>query len=105
MQQPHYQTATASTQIADAALQWERDIANVLRGALAQNEALLGLLARAIVDGLRDNLGGQEVRIPAADKTARNAAMRAEYNGRNVRELARKYDITTRTVYKIVSKP
>lgn len=99
---PPTSTATIATQSADAAIQWERDIADVLRGALVHNEQLLGLLARSIVHGLREQLGGQELRIPAPDKTARNAAIRQEYNFRNVDELSRKYGLSKRMIYKIV---
>lgn len=97
-------STSAATQSADAAIQWERDIANVLRINLAQNEQLIVMLSRVIVDGLRSTLGGQELRMPAPDKTARNAAIRAEFNGRNVRDLARKYGISARMVYLIVQK-
>ena len=96
--------STLATQSADAAIQLERDIAEVLRRELARNEQMLGLMARSIVQGMRESLGGQELRIPAPDKSARNAAIRAEFNGRNVRELARKYGISVRMVYMIVQK-
>lgn len=96
--------ATVATQSADAAIQLERDIIEVLRRELARNEQMLGLMARSIVHGMRDRLGGQELRIPSPDKTARNAEIRAKYTGANVRKLAREYDLSVSSVYKIVQK-
>ncbi len=91
--------ATLATQSADAAIQLERDIAEVLR-----NEEVLGLIARSIVRGMRGSMGGQELRIPAPDKSARNAEIRAKYTGANVQELAKEYDLTGRMIYYIVQK-
>ena len=96
--------ATLATQSADAAIQLERDITEVLRRELARNEQMLGLMARSIVHGMRDRLGGQELRIPAPDKAARNAEIRAKYTGANVRKLAREYGLAVRTIYRIVEK-
>jgi Mor family transcriptional regulator len=95
---------TVATQSADAAVQLEREMADVLRRAFAQNEQLLGLLSRVVVEGMRATLGGQELRIPSPDKTARNAEIRAKYTGANVRKLAREYDLSVSSVYKIVQK-
>ena len=91
--------ATLATQSADAAIQLERDIAEVLR-----NDQVLGLITRSIVQGMRESLGGQELRIPAPDKAARNAEIRAKYTGANVRALAKEYDLAERTIYRIVEK-
>ena len=96
--------ATLATQSADAAIQLERDIIEVLRRELARNEQMLGLMARSIVHGMRDRLGGQELRIPAPDKAARNAEIRAKYTGANVRALAKEYGLTERMIYYIVQK-
>ena len=97
-------STSAAIQSADAAIQWERDIANVLRINLAQNEQLIVMLSRVIVDGLRSTLGGQELRIPAPDIAARNAEIRAKYTGANVHELASEYDLCVRMIYYIVQK-
>lgn len=96
--------ATLATQSADAAIQLERDIAEVLRRELSRNEQMLGLMARSIVQGMRESLGGQDLRIPAPDKSARNAEIRAKYTGANVQELAKEYDLTGRMIYYIVQK-
>ena len=96
--------ATLATQSADAAIQLERDIIEVLRRELARNEQMLGLMARSIVHGMRESLGGQELRIPSPDKTARNAEIRAKYTGANVRALAKEYGLTERMIYYIVQK-
>ena len=93
-----------ATQSAYAAIQLERDIIEVLRRELARNEQMLGLMARSIVHGMRESLGGQELRIPSPDKTARNAEIRAKYTGANVRALAKEYGLTERMIYYIVQK-
>ena len=96
--------ATLATQSADAAIQLERDITEVLRRELARNEQMLGLMARSIVHGMRESLGGQELRIPSPDKAARNAEIRAKYTGANVHALAKEYGLTERMIYYIVQK-
>ena len=98
------ESASFATQSADAAIQWERDVADILRTELTKNEQLLGLFARTLVNGLREKLGGQELRIPAPDRDARNAEIRAKYTGRNVRELASEYGLCVSSIYKIVQK-
>ena len=91
--------ATLATQSADAAIQLERYIAEALR-----NEQVLGLMARSIVHCLCESHGGKELRIPAPDKSARNAEIRAKYTGANVRALAREYRLCVSSIYKIVQK-
>lgn len=40
---------------------------------------------------------------PVAVRRDRNNAIRAEYNGRNVRALAKKFGVSPRTVFRIIS--
>ena len=96
--------ATLATQSADAAIQLERDITEVLRRELVRHEQMLGLMARSIVDGMRAMHDGKKLRICALDKAARNAEIRAKYSGANVRKLAREYGLAVRTIYRIVEK-
>lgn len=96
--------ATLVTQSADAAIQLERNITEVLRRELARHEQMLGLMARSIVDGMRAMHDGKELRICALDKAARNAEIRAKYTGANVRKLASEYGLAVRTIYRIVEK-
>lgn len=55
---------------------------------------------------LCETCGGMAMYIPMIDGVyiaARAKAIRSEYNGENVAKLARKYGVTGRTVYTIVS--
>lgn len=76
-------------------------MADVLRYHLTHNEQLIGLMAQALVDGMRKTIGGRTLYIPAKDKTVRNAAIRAAFTGSNVRELAEEFGISDRAVRRI----
>ena len=52
--------------------------------------------------------GGEGIYVPKAEKicrAARDRAIRAEFNGRNHRQLARKYDLTVAWIRAIVGQP
>ncbi|WP_426307806.1 Mor transcription activator family protein [Acidovorax facilis] len=76
--QPLPQTAA---QAEDAAVQLERDFLTIVREDIGMNEGFAGLFARALVDGLRRRLGGQELYIPAPDRSERDAGIRREFDG------------------------
>lgn len=78
----------------DQAVQLAGEISSILVEVISQDEAL--------VDGLRSRLGGGDVYIPAPDKSARNQAIRAEFNGRNMSEVCRRHGVKPSTVYRIV---
>ena len=64
-------------------------------------------LASRVVARVRRELGGRQVYISLGAKVradARNAAMRAEFNGGNHAELAAKYGLCIQTVYKILKR-
>jgi Mor family transcriptional regulator len=55
---------------------------------------------------LAEAYGGAAIYIPKIDdllKSQKYAAIIREFNGSNVRQLARKYDVSERTVYRLVS--
>jgi Mor family transcriptional regulator len=62
-----------------------------------------------VIEGiLREQYPGEQVKFYVAKKPGnlrreRDAAIRAEYNGRNARALATKYGISARMVFNIVS--
>lgn len=86
----------------DARVQWHAELTEICRAEIGMNEAFASLHAAAILRGLSARYGGAEVYIPAEDKTERNAAIRAEFNGRNAHDLIRKYGISRAWLYKIV---
>lgn len=61
-------------------------------------------MARALFGGLQRLRGGMEHYIPAEDREARDAAIRAEFNGRNRTEICQKYGIGKSQLYAIVRR-
>ena len=51
-----------------------------------------------------EQLGGARLYLPRGDKTARDAAIRAEFDGVNVRALATRYNLSRAQVYRIVTE-
>jgi Mor family transcriptional regulator len=73
--------------------------------ALAFGVPAAGALAEALLDRLRVSLGGERLYLPKRDqqrRAGRDAAIRAQFNGRNIGELARKHGVSARWVRKIV---
>lgn len=86
----------------DAAVALLYEVTAIVREETGLSEALASHFAAAITRGLRKRLGGAEFYIPAQDKAERDAALRAEFNGRNLDDLCKKYDITQRQGYRII---
>lgn len=60
-------------------------------------------LARAVLDRLSLRCGGSYIYIPSAIAT-RQAAIRADFNGRNAAAVAAKHGVSTRWVRRLTSK-
>ena len=61
----------------------------------------------AICDRLADNWGGQGITFPKDHRfrlSKRDVEIYEEFNGRNHNELAKKYHVTTRAIYKIIRR-
>jgi len=86
----------------DAAVQLEHDITNIVREETGMHEGIASMFSQALVRGLRRRLGGQELYIPAPDRTERDAAIRRDYNGRNMEELMRRHEIGRTRFYEII---
>lgn len=90
---------------------WREDIAgwllveltDIARTELGFEDRLAGEIAAGFLQGLRRRIGGQEVHIPAPDKAARDARIRAEFRGNNTRDLSRRYGLSRRRIYEIVA--
>jgi len=78
----------------------ERELRTVIVG-------MADVLARLMVDEMSRNLGGQEVYVPAADRAARNAAIRAAYldgspdRSKRLVEVAKQFGVSPRTVLRV----
>lgn len=91
-------------QAEDAAVQLERDFLTIVREDIGMNEGFAGLFARALVDGLRRRLGGQDLYIPAPDRSERDAAIRREFCGSNIEEMMKRYGLSRTRIYEICSR-
>ena len=100
MNPPHAPQPTMA-QLDDAAVQLEYDFVRIVREEIGMHEAMASIFAQALVRGLRRNLGGQELYIPAPDKRARDAAIRREFVGTNVDEVMARHNISRARVYQI----
>jgi len=60
--------------------------------------------AERLVTSMSKHLGGTEVYVPALASAKRRDAIKSEFTGRNTRELAKQYDVTVRTVRRLVKE-
>lgn len=88
----------------DAAVQLEHEITIIVREEIGMHEGLAGVIAAAMVRGLRRRLGGQDLYIPAPDRSVRDAAIRRDFTGTNVDELMRKHGLSRTRIYEIVGQ-
>lgn len=100
---------TTSAQTEDAVLQLEHDMVEIVRAELGMHEREAFSLAQAIVRGLRARYGGERlgyrgIYIPAPSKEQRNAAIRKEFDGTNVKEVMERHGIKRTQIYRIVGK-
>lgn len=89
---------------ADAATQWVFDMTEILRDDLAFQEPWASAIAHEIVQGMRARFGGDDVYVPAPDKSARDERVREMFNGRNIKELMQLFGLARSTVYRIVGR-
>ena len=94
----HHTTA----QTEDAAIQLEHDFVEIIRQRIGLNETLATIHAQEIVRGLRERHGGQELWIPAPDKSERNAAILRDFNGINAKDVMQRHGISRAHLYRIV---
>lgn len=95
---------TDATKNDDAAVALLYEMTAIVREEIGMNELFASQIAEAITRGLRRRLGGDYHYIPAPDKAERDAAMRAQFNGRNLDEVARANKVSRRQAYRIVTR-
>lgn len=96
-------TKDTPAQVADQTIQLHRELTDIVRNKIGMREPFAADMAAAILEGLQEMHGGNNLYITAPDKTARNAAIRAEFNGTNSEEVCRKYGVKRTRLYEIVS--
>jgi Mor family transcriptional regulator len=71
---------------------------------------LVHIIVAAVMEALRTNLGGRRVYVPlvspakaASEIKTRDDAIRAAFNGRNIKDVCRQFEVSRATVYRITS--
>lgn len=90
--------------IEDTLVALTQDLTAVVQQEIGMKEIFATQMADALVRGLRKRMGGQDLYIPAEDKTERDAHIRKEFNGRNIDEMCKKFSLSKRSIYKIVER-
>lgn len=67
-------------------------------------EAQAGEMAKKLVDRFRLRHGARRIYVPAMDKTVRDAAIRAKFNGQNAADCCREFGISRTSLYRIVGR-
>lgn len=87
------------------------NLVQILAGALQHEMQIPAQVAhvraRDLVRWMVQQIGGRSIYCPKrleTDRTARNAAIRQEFNGRNRDELCSRYEISLSSFYSIVGK-
>lgn len=88
----------------DHAMQLVFDLTEILVEKQCFDELNASQTAQAIVEGLRERMGASWFYVPAQSKAARNAAVRAMFNGTNYAELCLKFGISLATAYRITGQ-
>lgn len=85
----------------DTVVMLTNEMAEVVRQETKLKEADALKMAKALVNGLRKRLGGQDIYIPAADKTERDIGIMKEFTGTadSLNYVMNKYSVTKSTVY------
>ena len=99
-------TQQSPAQAEDAAVQLERDFLAIVREDIGMNEGLAGMFARVLVEGLRTRMGGQELYIPAPDRSERDAGIRREFDGtrESLARIQRRTGLSRARIYAIVGR-
>ncbi|WP_126312351.1 Mor transcription activator family protein [Delftia acidovorans] len=105
------QAQCLDAQAADAVLQLEYDLVEMVREEMGWPEAQAYPLAKALVRGMRKRYGGLRIGgrgaaiyIPAPSKEERNEAIRREFDGTNRDAVMAKFGIKRTQLYRIVSQ-
>lgn len=83
----------------------QSDVCEALQNAIGFKDDIAKPLADAIVKKIQASWGGREIYIPVdRDNVERNQAIKAQFNGRNHDEICRSYDISPRTLYRVIQR-
>lgn len=96
----------------DAAVDLHAKMERVVIEWLGLQPPLSGPFAQKLLDGMRSEMGGQRVYIPATRRkqeqqeaiSNRDSQIAKMFNGRNVRDVMRAFGVSRRTVYNALKR-
>lgn len=88
----------------DSATWWRDELIIGIQLATGMNGEFAERFADSLLGIMRKRNGGREIYIPAPDNSERDAAIKREFNGRNLEEVMRRYGVSRSTVYRACSK-
>ncbi|MBB1601267.1 hypothetical protein A9977_14590 [Variovorax sp. UMC13] len=91
-------------QTEDAAVQLENEFTSIVREEIGMHEGMAAMFAQALVRGLRRKLGGQDIYVPAPDRSERDAAIRRLFDGSNLADVMRTHNVSRSTVYRVTGR-
>jgi hypothetical protein len=102
---PEPQDARTPGQREDDALLLVSEFTEDLRMGCGLPEGQAHDVARKLVERLRLRHGARRIYIPGVDKSQRDAAIRAQFNGRNAGDVCREFNISRARLYQLVRRP
>jgi Mor family transcriptional regulator len=95
---------TAHMHTEDERVSWHVEFTDILRTEVGMKEEFASPIAAAFLRGVCSRMGGKTVYIPAENRTERNAAIRAMFDGTNIDEVCQKFGISRATAYRITGQ-
>lgn len=103
-QRPEPKDHRTPAQREDDAMLLVAEFTEDLRLGCGLPEAQAGEMARKLVDRFRLRHGARRIYVPAPDRSVRDAAIRAKFNGQNAAEICREFCISRTRLYEIVGR-
>jgi len=88
----------------DKAAAMRAEITSAIREATGLHERFATEISDEILARLMTRWGGDRLHVPARDRAARDAAIRAEFDGRNHDAVCRRHGISRATLYRVIGE-
>lgn len=96
--------ADSSGALSDPALALVRDLSEIVADDLGFKPPLADLIAQGLADGMRKRAGVAESQLGYSERVARDAAIRRAFDGGNLVEVCRQFNVGAATVYSACKK-
>ena len=103
-QRPEPKDHRTPAQREDDAMLLVAEFTEDLRLGCGVPEAQAGEMAKKLVDRFRLRHGARRIYVPAPDRSVRDAAIRAKFNGQNAADCCREFNISRTRLYEIVGR-